>query len=267
MFKTEDEQTFDINQLKESAIADLNEDIEEAQKKIAEEKQYIELIRNLDTTQTVTEKKWHELCETPIRYSDILKIFVQNMWSEADNIKITANSVRFDLYGFTVAIPTSRCMGIEIAPDQTFQYLHKKEPEFIPSNDVKRIMEYFDMRNENVDWYTLYKHKAPYRVVVSSYRKWVCFVLWMTKYKWTKVDEEEWKEKYNDEKSQYEKRVEKYYEHQKELFEICERLFEKLIPALSVFSTNVEIESKRTYGSIEELRKWYQEKKEQKMSA
>ena len=34
MFKTEDEQTFDINQLKESAIADLNEDIEDARKKV-----------------------------------------------------------------------------------------------------------------------------------------------------------------------------------------------------------------------------------------
>ena len=49
------------------------------------------------------------------------------------------------------------------------------------------MMEYLDMKNEDVDWYTLYKHKAPYRVVVSSYRKWVCFVLWMTKYKWTKI--------------------------------------------------------------------------------
>ena len=123
-------QTLNIEKLKESAIADLNEDIEEAQKKIAEEKQYIELIRNLDTTQTVTEKKWHELCETPIRYSDILKIFVRNMWSEADNIKITANSVRFGLYGFTVSIPTSRCMGIEIVSDPTFQYLRKEEPKF-----------------------------------------------------------------------------------------------------------------------------------------
>ena len=88
----------------------------------------------------------------------------------------------------------------------------------------------------------------------------------MTKYKWTKVNEEEWKEKYNDEKRQHEKRVEKYYEHKKELFETCERLFEKLIPALSVFSEKIEIESKRTYGSLENLRKWYQEKKEQKMS-
>ena len=113
-------QTFDVEKIKENAIADMNEDIEDARKKIEEEQQYIELIRNLNATQTVTEKKWHELCETPIRYSDILKVFVRNMWPEADNIKITANSVRFDLYGFTVAIPTSRCMGIEIAADQTF---------------------------------------------------------------------------------------------------------------------------------------------------
>ena len=34
------------------------------------------------------------------------------------------------------------------------------------------MMEYLDMKNEDVDWYTLYKHKAPYRVVASSYRKW-----------------------------------------------------------------------------------------------
>ena len=92
--------------------------VEEAVKDLLEEKQEIEnrisLIQSIDWNKPVTEDVWHEICETPIRGTDLLKILVTNIFPEAEEIKVGANYVNFKLRGFDIQIPTSRCRGINI---------------------------------------------------------------------------------------------------------------------------------------------------------
>ena len=236
--------------------------IEFLQEQIKEKEEYIKLIQNIDVNQIVTEKEWHKFCETPIRCSEILKIFVKNLWADAENIEVCANDTRFDLYGFKVSIPTSRCMGMEIVIDwEFFKYIREKKPEFTPSREVKRIMDYIELKEQkNVDWYTLYKAKVPTRVAEANYRKYYCWFLWNVQYKYMKIDEEYWKAEYEKEKQEFEIRMEKYYKHQREMFDRCSVLFEQLIPEINKFSTNISIYP-NGFCTLETIKEWYEERK------
>ena len=173
--------------LKENAIAIM-------QSEIKKKREQIDLVRSVDMAKPTNEKVWHELCETPIRNSELLKVLVLNTWPDAGDIVPGANAVRFLLYGFGVVIPTTRCMGVEIVPDPIFKYFQEKEPVFKPSPEIRQKMEYLEKRNTHTDWYTLFQLKAPENILIRSYRKWYCLYLWLTKYKKMEIDEEKWKE-------------------------------------------------------------------------
>ena len=162
--------------LKENAVAIL-------QSEIKKKREQIDLIKSIDVTKPINEKVWHELCETPIRNSDLLKIIVHTMWPDAVKIVLGANCVRFELYGFIVSIPTSRCMGVEIIPDLAFDYFDEKEPVFKPSAETKRMLEYLEKKDTETDWYTLFRLKVPEKILNVKYRKWYAWYLWQRKYK------------------------------------------------------------------------------------
>ena len=232
--------------LKENAVAIL-------QSEIKKKREQIDLIKGIDVRQPISEKVWHELCETPIRNSDLLKIIVHTMWPNAEKIVLGANCVRFELYSFTVSIPTSRCMGVEIVSDLTFDYFGEKEPAFKPSAETKRMLEYLEKKDTETDWYTLFRLKVPEEILNAKYRKWYAWYLWQRKYKNMKIDEEEWKEKYDHEKKEYEKKVEEYYVHQEELFQKCVVLIEKVIPEIRRFSSDIRLPEWCTMKDVQEL--------------
>ena len=66
----------------EEAIKDLQEDITEKQNQI-------ELIKNIDWNKPVNEETWHQICDTPLRTSDLLGFLVKNIFPEAENINIS----------------------------------------------------------------------------------------------------------------------------------------------------------------------------------
>ena len=57
----------------EEAIKDLQEDITEKQNQI-------ELIKNIDWNKPVNEETWHQICDTPLRTSDLLGALVKNIF-------------------------------------------------------------------------------------------------------------------------------------------------------------------------------------------
>ena len=231
--------------LKENAIAMM-------QSEIKKKRQQIEFIRTVDMTKPTTEKVWHELCETPIRNSELLKVLVLNTWPDAEDIILSPNCVRFVLYGYGIIIPTTRSMGVEIVPDPSFKYFREYKPIFRPSHETKRRLKYIDMRNSDTDWYTLFQLKVPEDVLDAGYHKWYCLLLWLTKYKKMEIDEEEWNRKYDDEKKAYKKKMEKYYDHQEELYKKCIILIENVIPEIQKFSTNIRL-YKDTYCTMDDV--------------
>ena len=237
--------------LKENAVAIL-------QSEIKKKREQIDLIKGIDVTQLISEKVWHELCETPIRNSDLLKIIVHTMWPNAEKIVLGANCVRFELYGFTVSIPTSRCMGVEIVPDLAFDYFGEKEPEFKPSDEIQRKLEYIEKKDTETDWYTLFQLKVPDEILNAKYRKWYAWYLWQRKYKNMEIDEEEWKEKYDQEKKKYEKKVEEYHAHQEELFQKCVTFIEKVVPEIRRFSSDIRLPE---WCTLEDVQKMYESRK------
>lgn len=54
----------------EEAIKDLQEDINKKQSQI-------DLIKSIDWSKPVNEDIWHEICETPLRSSDLLSIYLK----------------------------------------------------------------------------------------------------------------------------------------------------------------------------------------------
>ena len=83
--------------------------------------------------------------------------------------------------------------------------------------------------------------QTPDEILNANYRKWYAWYLWQRKYKNIEINEEEWKEKYDQEKKEYEKRVEEYQKHQEELFQKCTILIEKVVPEVRRFTSDIRL--------------------------
>ena len=102
--------TNEIKKEVEKSLAILGEEISEKQEQI-------ELIKSIDFSKPIDEETWHKICETPLRSSDILAVLVKNTFPLATNIVVHCNYVYFEISGFSIQIPTSRAMGINVSLD------------------------------------------------------------------------------------------------------------------------------------------------------
>ena len=66
----------------------VEESIKDLQEDIAEKQNQIELIKNIDWNSPVNEETWHQICDTPLRISDLLGVLVKNIFPEAENINV-----------------------------------------------------------------------------------------------------------------------------------------------------------------------------------
>lgn len=211
--------------------------VEEAVKDLLEEKQEIEnrisLIQSIDWNKPVTEDVWHEICETPIRGTDLLKILVTNIFPEAEDIKIGANYVNFKLRGFDIQIPTSRCRGINIG---TSWYKNPNtvciEPR-VHSETTTYMKMYFDAVDNKEGW----KKQAQARLHRAGYNDFGLFIAWFGRYKWKKVDREHFERQYKNEEENFKQRELRKQEERKAILEKARVMKEEIIPILDKFST------------------------------
>lgn len=211
----------------EEVIKDLQEDI-------AEKQNQIELIKNIDWNKPVNEETWHQICNTPLRTSDLLGVLVKNVFPEAENINIGCNYVYFDLYGFRCALPTSRCNGVYI---ETGWYQNDNGQPTLPETTSQYHMRrYFQAKDNRENWEVLFDTR------LSSYkscRKWIKFIMWFGHYKWKDVHREMWEEVFEENQNKLNRMIEKYNQTRKEMHEKTKRMIEIVIPELKRFSMTV----------------------------
>lgn len=213
---------------------DVGEAIQDLQEDIAEKQKQVELIKSIDWDKPVNEKIWHEICDTPLRTSDLLGVLVKNIFPNAKNINVRCNYAYFDLYGFKCALPTSRCNGAYI---ETGWY--KKDngqptlPETIAQYHMRR---YFQAKDNKENWEVLFDER------LSSYKsckKWIKFIMWFGHYKWKKIDRTKWEEVFAENKNRLSQMIDEYNQERKEMYEKTKTMVEIVIPELKRFSMKV----------------------------
>lgn len=211
------------------AIADLEEEKAEIEQRIA-------LVKSIDWSKPVTEDEWHELCETSIRTSPLLAVLVKNIFPNAENINVGCNYVYFDLYGYKIQIPNSRCRGINIATSDWYNDIKYSKENRSPMHtpNTLDVMAYFDAVDNKRGWKEQAKHRL-YRS--SSMSDLELFIKWFGKYKWKKVDRAKWEERWADEERRYNDKTVWYEEKEKENKDKLNFVLTVLMPELEKFST------------------------------
>ena len=201
-------------------------ELEEREKELAEQKR---LLSSIEETDVLDEETWHAVCETPLRYSDLMARLARNVFPEAENVSVSANYVRFTLRGFRVEIPTSRAQGINV--DVSWYEKDRGEPKFYPDAKTKRMMDFFEARDKKEGW-----RKQAKLLVNAPYRDWFLFLLWFGKYRRRVPDRAFWEARYAKELEIHKRSVEKYYAKRREVEEKTATLFGEVLPILERFS-------------------------------
>lgn len=227
------------------AIQDLEEQINETQKQI-------DFIKSIDFTKPVTESQWHKICETPLRYSNLLATLVKNTFPLAENILVHCNYVYFDLLGFKVQIPTSYCQGINV--DTSWYHKGDGEPTRIYTGNVKNMIEYFNAVDNKLGWYECAKYRIPHS---KTYKKWTLFILWWLKYKWKVPERKQFEVTKKQQEEAYKERVEKYLSKRQDIRNKAKFLLYELLPLLNQFSLQHGKYSDNRYAySIEQIKEF-----------
>ena len=214
----------------------IKESIERLEKDIKEKQNQINLIKSINFDEKIDEEKWHAICETPLRNSNLLAVFLKNIFPDAKDINVGCNYVMFTLYGFICALPTLRCNGIEVNTDWYKKDRGEPKIENMYFDNGNIMKKYFDALDNHESWKILFKYRLP---EMSRYQIWVKFLLWFCKYKWKDPHRKRWEEEFKKEKEEYERNVIQYHIKRDELHKTSERFVNELLPELYTFSNNI----------------------------
>lgn len=128
---------------------ELNEAEEILQDEVNEKMELLTLVRSLNASKPVDEKTWHRITQTPLRTSKaVMSALTKSIFPDAENIIVGCNAVQFNLYGFTVQIPTSveTCIYID-----TSWYEKTEIPfECWSYNQYVRLQNFLDDKNPSI---------------------------------------------------------------------------------------------------------------------
>lgn len=128
---------------------ELNEAEEILQDEVNEKMKLLTLVRSLNTSKPVNEKTWHRITQTPLRTSKaVMSALAKSIFPDAEDIIVSCNAVQFNLYGFTVQIPTSAetCIYID-----TSWYEKTEIPfEYWSYNQYVRLQNFLDDKNPSI---------------------------------------------------------------------------------------------------------------------
>lgn len=206
------------------AVQDLKEQISEIQKQI-------DFIQSIDFTKPVTENQWHKICETPLRYSNLLADLVKNTFPLAENVLVGCNYVFFDLLGFKVQIPTSRCQGINV--DTSWYRKDEGKPTKIYTKDIENVIEYFNAVDNKLGWYECARYRIPNS---KTYKKWVLFVMWWFKYRWEAPKRQQFEAVKSQQEQAHKERIKKHLSKRQNIKNKAKTFLYELLPLLNQFS-------------------------------
>ena len=202
------------------AISILEEDKEDIISKI-------DYLKSLDFTKKLSEEEWHKLCKTPLRTSNLLSVFVKNIFPEAVDIKVHCNYVYFKLMGYNIQIPTSETKGIGVSCD----WYHL--PCFTPrhNKDLERMERYFRAVDNCSNWKTLASLQCrTYKNTFFLFLQWFYFI------RWRKINRKNIEEKISAYKKAKQEYLERYHNQCITIYEKLKFVKENLLPVLNTFS-------------------------------
>lgn len=187
----------------------------------------IDYLKSLYFTKKLSEEEWHKLCKTPLRTSNVLSIFVKNIFPEAVDIKVHCNYVYFKLMGYNIQIPTSETKGISVSC-VWYQY-----PYFIPryDRDMERLEQYFQAVDNRANWKTLASLRCR-----THKNTFFLFLWWFGLVKWRKIDRKGIEEKISAYKKLKQEHLECYRNQCITVYEKLKFVKENLLPVLDTFS-------------------------------
>ena len=216
---------------------DIQDVLEVLQSDSTEKEKQMNLIKNIDWTKSVTEKEWHQICETLLRTSDLLCNLLKNTFPNATDIKLEMNYVNFNLYGFRCQLPTARYE--EILVDMSWNKKLKEptlENYYTMYQFERNMKKYFELLDSHGYWLELFDLRFP---IFKHYKKWIKFILWFGKYKWKDVHREQWEEQFKKTEERVTEKLNLYEKEKREIEEKNKILHEKLLPELYQFTKNV----------------------------
>lgn len=210
------------------AINNIDEEIRKLQKQKT-------LLLSVNQDEIVTEERWHSICETHLRCSDILTEFVKNIFPDAKAITTHANYVYFNLYGYECAIPTSRESGIRV-DTRWFHKIkraceQKREPD---SKTDQKFKRYYAAVDANASVMELAKLSVDRPENFSKLKLLMVYIFRLRKMFEENREEFECRMKKNEEKERKDKERRLNYQNEIALFRT------KVLPALRTFSKDVK---------------------------
>lgn len=169
---------------KENILKKLEEKRDELNKQI-------DMIKKLEI-KPVTEDEWYKLCETPVRYNDVLLDIAEVTFPEGEDFEMCANEVAFKMNGFDISVSTSAIRGITIDMRWYKPFILE---DFEPLNRYEKMRRYFELLDSGrASWYELAQSRC--RV---NFNKFQLFRWWFLKGKWHKVNREKWEKVFDEE--------------------------------------------------------------------
>lgn len=208
---------------------DVIDAIQENEEEINKLKNQNAFMQTIDFSKSVNEETWHEICETPLRTSQLLGTLVKNTFPEAEDVVVHCNYVYFTLFGFKIQIPTYRSQGINI--DTSWYKLNHGMPQLHLSEAQKNMFKYYKALDNGESWRTLAKLRLPY------YKDWVLPFAWFFKYKWKKLNRDEFESQIKEMEDNLEKRIKNYKQERKDMHDKVLLLKDTVLPMLDKFST------------------------------
>lgn len=228
---------------------ELNQVVSQIEGEIVEKQRQIALLKSLDFTKPIDEDAWHELCETPLRGSELLGVLVKNTFPLAENIVVHCNYVYFDLFGFKVQIPTSRRRGINV-DTSWYKDGRREEPRFRYTTVIQCLNNYFNAVDNKKGWYECAKN----RLMGYKSCKWKLCLAWFLHYKWKKVDRKLFEERKAQEEKAYDDNLKAYQDNKKEIEHKIYMLFDVLLPTIEKFSSKHDMYNDGWGYSVGEIR-------------
>lgn len=209
--------------------------IERMQEEMKEKENLIATLKSINLNEPITEKKWHEICRTPLRTKKIMEYLAACIFPEATDFRVYANGVKMDLYGFKCDIATTYAESIDV--DMIWQYIaYQPKEEYKYSRETWNMYNYFKALDAGASWKILFDLRFPQMKSYPTYKKWI---LWNIRYKYKKIDRKMWEKRFKEDDSRYENAC-KYYARLVQEIEAKEKIFhEKLLPTLHAFTKNV----------------------------
>ena len=168
----------------------VEEAIETIEQEIKIKEDMIKTIRSINWDKPVSEKKWHKICDTPLRKNQLLILLVKNTFPASENFYFDPDFIIFNLYGFTVWLPTYHENSIGVVMDWNTKDFGP--PKMSPR--LKFIEQYLEMIEHNASWQIQFDWVFPGKTDRNIVYKFLYWKLWGPKEKTRQFYKKELKE-------------------------------------------------------------------------